>query len=98
MAPIPLEDSFTDILGKTQRGLKLSDEAVAKTAGVHADEFLRAKGGEIHEPVLRKLAAYSLKGAAYSIKGLCKTIASCLDELSRTECAAYLANSGYASA
>lgn len=45
--------------------------------------------------VLRKLAAYSLKGAAYSMKGLCKTIASCLDELSRTECAAYLANSGY---
>ena len=52
MAPIPLEDSFTDILGKTQRGLKLSDEAVAKTAGVSVDDFLRAKGGEIHEPIL----------------------------------------------
>ena len=57
MAPIPLEDSFTDILGKTQRGLKLSDEAVAKTAGVSVDDFLRAKGGEIHEPILLKLAA-----------------------------------------
>jgi transposase len=45
--------------------------------------------------VLRKLAAYTLKGAAYSIKRLCKTIASCLDEISRAECAAYLANSGY---
>ena len=45
--------------------------------------------------VLRKIAAYTLKGAAYSIKRLCKTIAACLDELSRAECAAYLANSGY---
>jgi transposase len=45
--------------------------------------------------VLRKIAAYTLKGAAYSIESLCKTIASCLDEISRAECAAYLANSGY---
>ena len=45
--------------------------------------------------VLRKIAAYTLKRAAYSIKRLCKTIASCLDEISRTECAAYLAHSGY---
>jgi transposase len=45
--------------------------------------------------ILRKIAAYTLKGAAYSIKSLCKTIATCLDETSRAECAAYLANSGY---
>lgn len=45
--------------------------------------------------VLRKIAAYTLKGAAYSIKSLCKTIAACLDQISRAECAAYLANSGY---
>lgn len=45
--------------------------------------------------ILRKLAAYTLKGAAYSIKTLCKTIAACLDEISRAEYAAYLANSGY---
>ena len=45
--------------------------------------------------VLRKLAAYTLKGAAYSIESLCKTIAACLDEISRAECAAYLANAGY---
>jgi len=31
--------------------------------------------------VLRKLAAYTLKGAAYSIESLCKTIAACLDEI-----------------
>lgn len=45
--------------------------------------------------VLRKIAAYTLKGTAYSIKHLCKTIAACLDEISRAECAAYFANSGY---
>ena len=45
--------------------------------------------------VLRKIAAYALKGAAYSIKHLCKTIAACLDEISRAECAAYFTNSGY---
>jgi transposase len=45
--------------------------------------------------VLRKIAAYTLKGAAYSMTSLCKTIRACLDEISRAECAAYLAHSGY---
>lgn len=45
--------------------------------------------------ILRKIAAYTLKGASYSIEHLCKTIAACLNEISRAECAAYLANSGY---
>ena len=45
--------------------------------------------------ILRKIATYALKGAAYSIKRLCKAIAACLDEISRAECAAYLAHSGY---
>src|SRR6202163_4299416 len=45
--------------------------------------------------VLRKIAAYTHKNAAYTGNGLCKAIASCLDEISRSECAAYLAHSGY---
>ena len=45
--------------------------------------------------ILRKIAAYTLKNAAYSIQRLCRAIASCLDEISRAQCAAYLANSGY---
>jgi hydroxyacylglutathione hydrolase len=56
MATIPLEDSFTDILGKTQRGLKLADDALARSAGVTVEELHRAKGGEVNEAVLRKLA------------------------------------------
>lgn len=47
--------------------------------------------------ILRKIAAYMLKGTAYSLKQLCKTIAACLEEISRAECAAYLANCGFRS-
>jgi len=56
MATIPLEDSFTDILGKTQRGLQLGDDALAQSAGVTVEELRRARGGEVNEAVLRKLA------------------------------------------
>jgi hypothetical protein len=37
-----------------------------------------------------KVAAYTLKNAAFTVRSLCKTIASCLDQVSRAECAAYL--------
>ena len=45
--------------------------------------------------MLRKIAAYSLKQAAYTVDSLCAAIASSLTKISRSECAAYLANSGY---
>ena len=45
--------------------------------------------------MLRKIAAYSLKQAAYTVDSLCVAIASSLTDISRSECAAYLANSGY---
>src|SRR5450759_2436253 len=45
--------------------------------------------------LLRKVAAYTLKNAAFTVRSLCKAVASCLNQISRTECAAYLANSGY---
>ena len=45
--------------------------------------------------MLRKIAAYSLKQAAYTLDSLCAAIASSLTKISRSECAAYLANSGY---
>ena len=32
---------------------------------------------------------------AFTVRSLCKAVASCLNQISRTECAAYLANSGY---
>jgi transposase len=45
--------------------------------------------------MLRKIAAYTLKESAFSFDSLCKAIATCLREISRSECAAFLANSGY---
>jgi glyoxylase-like metal-dependent hydrolase (beta-lactamase superfamily II) len=57
MAKIPLEDNFTDIIGKAQRGLKLTDEQLSQRAGISVAELVAAKGGEINEGVLRKLAA-----------------------------------------
>ena len=45
--------------------------------------------------LLRKIAAYTLKNAAFTVRSLCKSIAACLDQISRAECTAYLANSGY---
>jgi diguanylate cyclase (GGDEF)-like protein len=40
MPRIPLEDNFTDVIGKTQRGLKLSDEKLAEKAGVTIAELV----------------------------------------------------------
>jgi len=53
---IPLEDSFSDILGKAQRGLQLTDEQLAGKAGVSATELERVKAGDFEEGVISKLA------------------------------------------
>lgn len=56
MATIPLEDSFADIIGKAQRGLKLSSEALSVEAKITSEELDRVKAGEVLEPAIRKLA------------------------------------------
>jgi hydroxyacylglutathione hydrolase len=56
MGSIPLEDNFNDIVGKAQRGLKLTDEGLASRAGVPAQAIARIKGGEVDEAALRKIA------------------------------------------
>jgi len=63
MATVPLEDNFTDILGKAQRGLKLSDDQVAAKAAVATAELVSAKSGTVNEDVLRKLAEALQLGA-----------------------------------
>jgi transposase len=45
--------------------------------------------------MLRKIATYSLKGVGFTFETLCSGINSCLAEIPRSECAAYLINSGY---
>lgn len=53
---IPLEDTFTDILGKAQRGLMLADEQLATRAGVTVADLGRVKSGAVEEEILRRLA------------------------------------------
>ena len=52
---IPLEDSFTDIIGKAQRGLSINDEALAAKSGATVAEILILKSGELNEATLRKV-------------------------------------------
>ena len=57
MATIPLEDTFTDIVGKARRGLKLTDDQqLAAKAGVSAADVAKVSTGGADENVLRKLA------------------------------------------
>jgi hydroxyacylglutathione hydrolase len=56
MACVPLEDNFTDILGKAQRGRRMADEELARRAGVSAAQLSEAKSGRIDEAVVRSLA------------------------------------------
>jgi hydroxyacylglutathione hydrolase len=44
--PIPLEDNFTDIIGKAQRGLKLSDEELAEQSGASVEAIQQLHDGQ----------------------------------------------------
>ncbi len=57
MANIPLEDSYTDIIGKAQRGLSIGDEDLAKRAGISAADLASLKSGQLNEAAARKVAA-----------------------------------------
>ncbi len=56
MPTIPLEDSYADIVGKTQRGLKISDDQLAAQSGLSLDAIARLKGGDVNEDALRTVA------------------------------------------
>ena len=53
---IPLEDNYTDILGKAMRGLKLDDQSLAQRAGVGLPELQSLKSGEYSVAVAAKVA------------------------------------------
>lgn len=56
MAQIPLEDSFADVIGKAQRGLKISDDDLSKRAGLSVEQLTKLKSGEFDESAARKVA------------------------------------------
>ncbi len=53
---IPLEDSYTDIIGKTMRGQKLDDATVAQRAGITEAELASLRGGEFNVAAADKVA------------------------------------------
>lgn len=55
---IPIEDFFEDIIGKTQRGLKIDDESLAGDAGIDVAKLQSLKGGEFDEDAVRKVAPH----------------------------------------
>lgn len=55
MAQIPLEDSFADVIGKAQRGLKISDDDLSKRAGISVEQLTKLKSGEFDEASARKV-------------------------------------------
>ena len=56
MPRIPLEDNFTDVIGKAQRGRQLSDGDLAAQAGVPLADVQAVLAGDIREHVLRAVA------------------------------------------
>lgn len=65
MPRIPLEDNFTDVIGKAQRGLRLSDADLTAKAGISAAELAALHKGEIRDRPLRAVArALQLNPAA----------------------------------
>ena len=57
MANIPLEDSFSDIIGKAQRGLKLSDADLARRAEMSVADLEKIKSGEFDEALVGKVCS-----------------------------------------
>jgi glyoxylase-like metal-dependent hydrolase (beta-lactamase superfamily II) len=53
---IPLEDNVGDIIGKAQRGLRISDSELAAKAKVEARQIADVRGGKIDNEVLREIA------------------------------------------
>jgi glyoxylase-like metal-dependent hydrolase (beta-lactamase superfamily II) len=58
MARIPLEDNFTDVIGKAQRGWKISDAELCVRAGVSAADLAAVKAGRPIDAVLRRVARH----------------------------------------
>src|SRR5438105_15704484 len=53
---IPLEDNFTDVIGKAQRGLEISDSDLAKKARLDASVIRKLRRGHYDELVLFRVA------------------------------------------
>ncbi len=53
---IPLEDNFSDIIGKAQRGLGISDNQMANKSGASVDAIRQLRDGRFDRPTLDRIA------------------------------------------
>ncbi len=53
---IPLEDNFTDIIGKAQRGLEISDSQLAEKSKLPVEKIRRLRDGEFDDGALSCVA------------------------------------------
>src|SRR6201997_1093251 len=53
---IPLEDNVGDIIGKAQRGLRISDTELAEKARVSSQKIRDLRAGDFDEAALRSVA------------------------------------------
>src|SRR5207248_11618566 len=74
---IPIEDNFTDIIGKAQRGLEISDSDLAKKARLDASVIRKLRRGHYDELALFRVAPVLGLGA--------RAFADCLYNVVRPE-------------
>src|ERR1043166_8111672 len=53
---IPLEDNVSDVIGKAQRGLGISDSQLAERAGVSVDEARKIRSGDLSGDAIDRVA------------------------------------------
>jgi hydroxyacylglutathione hydrolase len=58
MPRLPLEDNITDVIGKAQRGLKISNEELAARAEVSRADLAAVKAGDPIDAVIRRVARH----------------------------------------
>jgi glyoxylase-like metal-dependent hydrolase (beta-lactamase superfamily II) len=60
---IPLEDNFTDIIGKAQRGLGISDSELAEKSGATVDAIRKVRDGKFDRATFDQIAPALQLGA-----------------------------------
>jgi len=58
MPRLSLEDNFTDLIAKAQRGLKISDADLAARAEILPADLAAIKAGKVDTPIIRRVARH----------------------------------------
>jgi len=65
---IPLEDNFTDVIGKAQRGLRISDSQLAEKSGASADRIRKLRDGTFDDETAARIAlSAQLRGMYFEV-------------------------------